>query len=1179
MRKIFTSLKSVVAATLVAAMTLAASCSYDDTPVKNELEQIKDKLEALTNRVAALETKLQSEVDAVKALINEQVVITGVEKDADGNQTITLSNGDTITVLAPVGCTCEPAAPCTCDPLQYRVVDGVLEVSADGIDWVAINGVTAECVVASIVVDGGVATVTLADGTVFQTAVAELVEFEAAKSAVYVKVAETVAIPFAINDAVEDINVMNAPLGWKAEIVDTRAVGGMDYLLNITGPAKNFMQYAEKSGKVAIHFNTAAGACKVMSVDVELAEITMDVDKAGNITIVNTLVDKYERENWGVVEYIQEFNNFYFAVLNYDDYYQYEGRLEEAYNSSWGEFNIPAAASYIQNFFTNVGENGWEAAVYEDGVNEKWTLNFTVEEVIAYLDWYEYLTYEGNSFVLCAIPTDVNNNGNLIWDEIVAVPFKQLSLNISENVENRTFQQPYFNVEFRGAQKYFFYPQTKSSLENYVSLGYYDTIYGYFEEALTSYLQYPSWYSFGYEVTADIVEENISLAELLAYTSEYYYFETIPAAEYVMAYFAWEEGKTEYSVADLKYIEFSTADLVKAEPEFEVACAYNEDHAIYTIAVDVTVPETTAVAYTAWMTEEPADEDSLYDYVLHNGYARTEENFADDGYTWYIGTSCNAPETTKYLGVLVIDAAGNYTLKYFELTSKSVVMNDAVVTIDDVAFEASSATITVGGVEDLEVKAYKYYIISTDGNSYYQKTEEDLQDLAYGSNWLYKSSEVNPIVATQTADYKNSFTAGKTYKVAVAVEFADGSYSTTAYGEYVFSAGEDVGGDVEVVTYTEAYTSGNLADFNLILKNEAGDKICLNFYGCTNADLGYLPVATYIVEYYGGIYPGGYSYVELADGSHMNVNDGSAIVSEVDGKYRFEISLFVGDTNSEYKAIFEGLVTGLILPSEYVAPEPEPEPETSGFVAVRADYDFKFDLFEYNGGDAEYAFWLYDAEGNYLEIIYRFSPFTDWNSQTSGKYVTADGSYSVDMKTIATQKPNTWNCEDGELYFVVEAVSEDGLTYMCQDQLPATERNFIGEGSTYAPGSEAPEAPEQPETPEGGDGSSELVIMDWWKSYGTWGVSSDFEIGWWDENQYSIVIDFLVNPIEARTYTLADGLSGMYTKYRGVGMTNCTVVVTDAGDGNLTFDVTFSALYQGETVNGHFTWTGNPSTL
>ena len=1221
MRKFYSTLKSVVAAALVGAMALSVSCSYNDTDLRNEMEQIKNDLASLTERVDALEDKLDSEVAGLKELINGKVVVTGVETNGDVT-TVTLSdgssfvidnskgaavagddytigakedggvyywavyvngnfkeyllvNGEKVAVFAEESEACE---------LKMEVrEDGKLYVSIDGgVNWVSTElpaaQVSGACVFQTVVVnENGSVTFVLADGTSFDVAYAELVEFEAAKSALYVKVNETIAVPFAINDAVSDINVMNTPLGWKAEVVDTRAVGGMDFVLNITGPAKNFLQYAEKSGKVAIHFNTAAGACKVMSVDVELAEITMDVDKAGNITIVNTLVDKYERENWGVVEYIQEFNNFYFAVLNYDDYYAYEGRLNEAYNSNWGEFNIPAAASYIQNFFTNVGENGWENAVYEDGVNEKWTINFTVEEVIAYLDWYNQLTYEGNSFVLCAIPTDVQNAGALLWEEMVAVPFKQLTLKIEENVENRTFQQPYFNVQFRGAQKYFLYPQTKSSLERNVELGYYESVEAFFEEALASYVQYPNWYSFGFEVAADVVESNISLAELLAYTSSNYYFETIPSAEYIMAYFAWEEGKTEYTAADLKYIEFATADLVKADPEMEISCEYNDEHSIYTIAVDVTVPETTAVAYTVWMTEEPADEESLYEYILSDGYSRSGEDFAD-GYTWYVGSSCSNPETTKYLGVLAIDAAGNYTLKYFELTSKGIVMSDATVTIENVEFQASSATITVGGVEGLEVKNYKYYIISTTGNSYYQKTEEQLQDLAYGSNYLYKSSTENPIVATQTADYKYTFTAGQTYKVAVAVEFADGSYSTPAYGEYVFEAGEDVGGDVEVVTYTEAYTSGSLSDVNIIFKNEAGDKICLNFYGCTTADLGYLPEATYYVTYYGGIYGGGYSYVDLADGSYMNVNDGSAIVSEVDGKYRFEIDLFVGDTNTEYKAIFEGLVTGLILPSEYVAPEPEPEPETSGFTAVRADYDFMFDLYEYNGGDAEYAFWLYDAEGNYLEIIHRFSPFTDWNDQWEGKYVTADGSYSVAMKTIVTQKPNTWNCADGELYFVVEAVSEDGLTYMCQTQLPATEVNYIGEGSVYAPGSEPSEGGDDN---QGGDEQPEETVIelqpyDWFCSY-TGG--SEKELGWYDQDGYSIVIDFLVNPITADTYTLSNGLSGMYCKYRGIGMTKCEVTVTDAGDGQLAFDAKFYAQIEGVFNWYHFTWVGDPTTL
>ena len=723
MRKFYSTLKSVVAAALVGAMTLAASCSYDDTAIKNDVEQIKSDLAALNERVTALEGKLQTEIDAVKALIDGLVVVVDVVTDANGNQTIKLSNGKEITVLAPV--------ECTCDNLQYRVVDGELQVSADGQNWLTVHGVLPECVVANIVVnENGTATVTLADGQVFDVVVAELVEFEAAKSAIYVKVGETIAVPFAINDAVADINVMNQPLGWKAEVVDTRAVGGMDFALNITGPSKDFLQYAEKSGKVSIHFNTAAGACKVMSVDVELAEIKLDVDKAGNITIEHTMVDRYVYTDWyGNSEDVVEFNNFYFAIFDYDDYYACNGDLESVYNANWGEFNIPAVAAYINNFFTNVGENDYTGAIYEEGVNEKWTIKFTVEEVIAYLDWYDQFVYEKNSFVVCVLPTDVHNNAAIIWDEAIVVPFKQLCLEIAENVDNRTFQQPYFDVKFRGAEKYFFYPQTLSSLQEYVEWGYYEDEYGYFEEALASYMQYPDWYSFGYEVTADIVESNISLAELLAYTSTYYYFETQPATDYLMAYFAWEEGKTEYTAEDLQYIRFSTAGLTKAEPAYEIGCEYNEEHSLFTIAVDVTVPESAVVAYTAWMTEEPADEEELYNYILENGYARTEEDLVDAEYSIYVGTSCSNPKTTKYLGVLVIDAEGNYTMEYFTLTSKDVVLNAAEVSIEKVEFAEASATITVGGVDGLEVSAYQYYIISkTSGSSYYQKTEEQLAE-------------------------------------------------------------------------------------------------------------------------------------------------------------------------------------------------------------------------------------------------------------------------------------------------------------------------------------------------------------------------------------------------------------------------------------------------------------------
>ena len=1030
MRKFYSTLKSVVAAALVGAMTLAASCSYDDTAIKNDVEQIKSDLAALNERVTALEGKLQTEIDAVKALIDGLVVVVDVVTDANGNQTIKLSNGKEITVLAPV--------ECTCDNLQYRVVDGELQVSADGQNWLTVHGVLPECVVANIVVnENGTATVTLADGQVFDVVVAELVEFEAAKSAIYVKVGETIAVPFAINDAVADINVMNQPLGWKAEVVDTRAVGGMDFALNITGPSKDFLQYAEKSGKVSIHFNTAAGACKVMSVDVELAEIKLDVDKAGNITIEHTMVDRYVYTDWyGNSEDVVEFNNFYFAIFDYDDYYACNGDLESVYNANWGEFNIPAVAAYINNFFTNVGENDYTGAIYEEGVNEKWTIKFTVEEVIAYLDWYEQFVYEKNSFVVCVLPTDVHNNAAIIWDEAIVVPFKQLCLEIAENVDNRTFQQPYFDVKFRGAEKYFFYPQTLSSLQEYVEWGYYEDEYGYFEEALASYMQYPDWYSFGYEVTADIVESNISLAELLAYTSTYYYFETQPATDYLMAYFAWEEGKTEYTAEDLQYIRFSTAGLTKAEPAYEIGCEYNEEHNLFTIAVDVTVPESAVVAYTAWMTEEPADEEELYNYILENGYARTEEDLVDAEYSIYVGTSCSNPKTTKYLGVLVIDAEGNYTMEYFTLTSKDVVLNAAEVSIEKVEFAEASATITVGGVDGLEVSAYQYYIISkTSGSSYYQKTEEQLADIAYSDNYLYKTTDVNPIVATSTADYKYVFNVGDTYAIAVGVQFADGTFSAPVYKEVVYSAGDEEGDEeveAEVLVMDNVvranYKNSKLQFFHQV---DGANVYCAGFsnYDAVNTEGMFVPEGEYVVgtNFYVYGYSNVYDYV--AKGYNYNFDEGGVMkVSEVNGAYHVEFSGTLNDGAVVLEFVYDGLIENLILPSEYKAPV------AYAFTPVRAEYDNKLD----GNNDSEYAYKLYDEAGNCLFIESHFCSNSGWDQVTTGKMTYADGAESTVTKVKATQMPSTHNCEEGENYYSIDVILSDNNQVTFAGQVSTT---------------------------------------------------------------------------------------------------------------------------------------------
>ena len=227
MRKIFTSLKSVVSAVVIAAMAFSVSCSYDDTAINQRVDKVEKDLAALTERVGALESKLQTEVDALEALINGKVVIVDVIAGEDGTTVIKLSDGKTITVVneckyvacehecIPCDHECTPCDcdnlkyrvvdgvlevsadgetwipvnpeenPCDCDNLLYRVIDGVLEVSADGETWVAINGVAADQVVVDVVLnEDGTATIKLATGEQFTTIKAELIECEAARTGV-----------------------------------------------------------------------------------------------------------------------------------------------------------------------------------------------------------------------------------------------------------------------------------------------------------------------------------------------------------------------------------------------------------------------------------------------------------------------------------------------------------------------------------------------------------------------------------------------------------------------------------------------------------------------------------------------------------------------------------------------------------------------------------------------------------------------------------------------------------------------------------------------------------------------------------------------------------------------------------------------------------------------------------
>lgn len=1209
MRKIFTTLKSVVAATVIAAMALATSCSYDDTAIRNDVEKIKTDLAALTERVAALENELGEQVASLTELINGKVVVTEVKTEGD-TTTVTLSDGSSFTIdnskssdavagddytigtyadggvyywavfkngqfqnflevdgqKVPVfaeGCDCEettPAEGCTCDLKMEVREDGFLYVSIDGgANWVSTElpaqQVSGACVFTGVEVNGDVVTFTLADGTTFHIQKAELVEFEAAKSAIYVKTAQTKSIAFAINDAVEDINIMNQPLGWKASIeAPTRAVGGMDYVLNITAPAKDFVQYAEKSGKISIHFNTAAGACKVMNIDVELAAIDLQVDKAGNITITTTVVDEYDYTDWyGETEHIVEFNNFYLAVFDLDQYNELNGDLESVYNSSWGEFNIPAAAGFINNVFANIGDNPYEGAKYVDGVNEKWVINATVESVLKNLDWYGQLPYEGNSFMVCVIPTDINANGAPVWAETIAVPFKQLSVSIVENVDNRAFNNAYFDVTLRGGAAYYLYPVSQADIDMYVNeYQYYGSAEEYFWASLESYLQYPDWYSFGFKIESDVIEQNIALDDLLAYTRDYYYFETKPATEYVMCLFVEEEGRTDYSIEDLRLYEFATADLVTADPAMEVTYEMDEDWSLYTIGVNITVPETVNTVYSRWYDEEMPAEDLQAD-LINNGYSRTEGDFAESGYTYYLGTNCDAPATTKYLGLLLIDAQGNSSVVSLPLASKELVMNEVDFSIENVEFTPEAVTVTLAGLEGLEVKNYKYYFVGVNASSSYQKTEEQCQDIAYSNDWLYKSTEAYPIIITSTADYKYAFSDG-TYKLAVGVEFADGSFSKCVYGEYTYTQPAE-----ELASVTAAYQESDPNYYALTLTTATGDVITTT---AGNGGVNYLNEGLWDFQLY---YDSGYALGNTYINGTTWVDQITILVKYVDGKYDLTVN------TSKGKFHYYGDIEGLIVPGY----EPENPGEGEG-----EDEDDELPNFTFTAATvcwwsnwADFQILFTDANG--VELTCNFWNCSDDNYLAEGTYWVGNGAGMVYTESYSFIDLNDGGSlqdlqggkvivaeVDGQYQFTFEGIYYGSLSDM--DNLKQFNGSYVGNVTSSVSGVADMVVPSQyvaPEPPAVGD-TIELTCYAYYTTYGGAAGYSEHEMGFQFEGDYGdLVIDFYMTDytaIAAGTKTLGDGtLNDYYCKFGGKALDKCVIEVSIDADGIYTFDVYF----------------------
>ena len=1139
MKKFYANFKSVVAAVVLASMTLAASCSYDDTGVKNELEQIKVDLAALTERVAALEKRLAEEVDALNDLIEGKVVVTEITKDAEGNTVINLSNGEKVTVFAS----------CDCDPLQYRVVDGVLEVSADGENWVAVK-VAPECVIAEVTDNGdNTVTIKLANGEEFTVVKAEVIEFDSTRSQLYVLPGETKVIPFTINDAVADVNVMNQPLGWKAEValaeteesednvdpgMGVLAAGGTEFVLKITGPAQEFVNagFAEKEGYISVHFNSENGSCKVGKILVNLAEVKLNVDNAGNITLENTVA--YEQTDHFGDKFV-DFADFHIGVVPAEVYAQYGDKsFSDNFDPYMWDYTVNVTSTRRSTGFQNV----IELQQYQEGVTEKEVYNFSVE-TLAGAFWPPYIFEYGKEYIIfVSLESEmVNYMEHPVLKGAVKANYKKTLVDAEYVADSATWNDASYTLSLAGYQYYLIGWFSEADLNQYIEQGVADSV----EALIPQLIQSHGVMQAGAIVSGDFLDQTVTLSSFAETSLTQWAPGIDPGTKYHFFVYPFDAA-TEMEV----YTHQVVAENVYLFDTFETA-ALTEGTFDAGISYEVVMMNENGLNVSAYF----GDEVVAYYYAYYSSPAEVPADRAleimeyEMMYDFSWSTYCEAyqykPTYPTYLCIVAINAAGEY---------------------------------------------------------------------------VYAEQEFAPVPTPEVAITSFEY-LGRYW------EIADSDDSTNG-GEFVY-----------------------------LVKTEDGNEFTINlYYAYCNAD--------------GSIIEGTYDYCTNMPDYMYSSWAGFAIISD---SYYYDSKLVVAADKITLK-----LVGGENGPVDYVYVPGGSEP-AAGFTPVRAEMDLYFDLYEYNGGDAEYAFWLYDAEGAVLEVICKFGPHTDWDYEYVANFTKADGTKVEGYTSLQTQAPNDYGCEAGEKYYVVIATLSDGTEINIQTQLPTTEVNYLGEGAvnpgvgedvivctsatsyqtagygdfyvtlysadlefvlnfyncaasyenfikdgtynvglnsgnifanqyskiwfgegdndwyeinsgtvvvsevdgqykfdvnvgttngltfvaTYTGAVEGLVVPSAYVEPEVGE-PQELTIESHYTIYGGYDGAGEHELGFvYDSaNGKFVDIDFMASPITAGTYSTEDGtLWAKYCQKDYVIMRECKVVVTDNGDGTLTFDAEF----------------------
>ena len=759
MKNFYAIFKSVFS-TLVVASMLFVSCHepYDDTAIRQEIAD-------LYNKVSALESKLDSEVAALKALIDSKAVVASATKSNDGSWEILLTSGEKITVYpeykpaAEVNNGCitvvkegdayywaqivDGAAVAITDaagnkiPVAHNAMPEVrvnpttndVEVSVDGGNtWIVIEKgqqeeTTSGCLF--IGVEDGPTSIDfiLASGEIISVPKAETIDFGVQAGKTFVAPGESAEVKLTAN-GIEDLTVIAKPEGWKATINGK--------VLTVTAPTQEKIDAgeAEQSGTIKIHAS-ADGKCVVGKLPVS----------ASNEKVVITINGDELTFNNSVMSLYGEIAALYYGILPQSDF------DAAAIAKGMNDYSVDSMYSYDAVTTVSLKEmyNYMVAGIYDSA---------------SFID-----IPAGESYVVWAIA-----EGPGTWMN----PYVYTEADVMFSI----FTPSFLSVE-----------ATKVAFNDVVitaqgggHAGYIAGIIGGGSEA-EALMQLED--SFGnWQMGWGVFGEELNTLDFSGSITTFpgAYFEAVyPNTTYLFYVLPLVEGQAEgdYQFSDIKTYSYTTPNIEEggsATLTFELV---NKEYT--KLEVDIIGSSNTELIYSIFKEDwEMADfktDEEIFNLIVKEN---TNYNTMGIGNTTTAFLSSLAPGTTTYLYAFAVDSEGKYGQLYKqEYKTNELTYNETLkVLIDETAckVDVSTASIkisTTGGT------AVSYRYMATEKSGYYWKGEEDAEGkLALGG---YPTEEIDAADLVDGCINLSELETNTEYAFAVLAIDENGNASRASY--------------------------------------------------------------------------------------------------------------------------------------------------------------------------------------------------------------------------------------------------------------------------------------------------------------------------------------------------------------------------------------------------------------